>query len=47
MLDVMFELPSRDDVTKCVVTKDSVLKKVGPRLTTREGRVIEMKEESA
>src|SRR5690606_31929880 len=35
MLDVMFELPSRDDVTKCVVTKESVLNKVGPRLTTR------------
>ena len=47
MLDVMFELPSRDDVTKCVVTKESVLNKVGPRLTTREGRIIEKKEESA
>jgi len=47
MLDVMFELPSRDDVTKCVVTKESVLNKVGPRLTTREGRVIEEKKEES
>jgi ATP-dependent Clp protease ATP-binding subunit ClpX len=47
MLDVMFELPSRDDVTKCSITKDSVLNKVPPKLTTREGRVVNKKKEES
>jgi ATP-dependent Clp protease ATP-binding subunit ClpX len=47
MLDVMFELPSRDDVIKCTVTKDTVLQNIAPKLTTKEGRVINKKEESA
>lgn len=47
MLDVMFELPSRDDVTKCKITKETVLDNVAPQLTTREGQVIDPKEESA
>lgn len=47
MLDVMFDLPSRDDVTKCIITKETVLDNVAPQLTTREGQVIDPKEESA
>ena len=47
MLDVMFDLPSRDDVTKCSITKETVLDNVAPKLTTREGEVINPKEESA
>jgi len=47
MLDVMFDLPSRDDVTKCSITKETVLENVAPKLTTREGEVINPKEESA
>jgi ATP-dependent Clp protease ATP-binding subunit ClpX len=47
MLDVMFELPSREDVTTCTVTKETVQNKIAPKLTTREGRVIDLKEESA
>jgi ATP-dependent Clp protease ATP-binding subunit ClpX len=47
MLDVMFDLPSRDDVTQCVVTKATVENKVAPRLTTREGEIVDKKEESA
>jgi ATP-dependent Clp protease ATP-binding subunit ClpX len=47
MLDVMFEIPSRDDVIKCTVTRDTVLHGVPPKLTTREGRVINKKEETA
>jgi len=34
MTDVMYEAPSRNDVTKCVVTKDVVLKKQEPILVT-------------
>ncbi|NLW44462.1 MAG: ATP-dependent Clp protease ATP-binding subunit ClpX [Syntrophomonadaceae bacterium] len=36
MLDVMYDIPSRADVTKCVVTKDVVLKKESPLLVTVE-----------
>jgi ATP-dependent Clp protease ATP-binding subunit ClpX len=45
MLDVMFELPSRDDVAKCIVTKETVLQKVPPVLVRRDGR--KKKEETA
>jgi ATP-dependent Clp protease ATP-binding subunit ClpX len=34
MLDVMFEIPSRTDVTTCKVTKDTVQNKLAPILTT-------------
>ncbi len=36
MLDVMYEIPSRADVKKCIVTKDVVLKKEKPLLVTVE-----------
>ncbi|MFC7440799.1 ATP-dependent protease ATP-binding subunit ClpX [Laceyella putida] len=45
MLDVMFELPSREDVIKCVVTKETVLHGVSPKLMTKEGRVLNNKQE--
>jgi ATP-dependent Clp protease ATP-binding subunit ClpX len=47
MLDVMFDLPSRDDVTECVVTGETVRNKVAPQLTTSKGRSTDKKEESA
>ncbi|MFD1426400.1 ATP-dependent Clp protease ATP-binding subunit ClpX [Kroppenstedtia sanguinis] len=47
MLDVMFDLPSRDDVSECVVTEATVRNKVAPSLTTRKGRSVNKKEESA
>ena len=34
LLDVQFELPSRRDVKKCVVTKDTVERGVKPTLVT-------------
>ncbi|MCZ0702425.1 ATP-dependent Clp protease ATP-binding subunit ClpX [Natronobacillus azotifigens] len=47
MLDVMFELPSRDDIVKCVVTKDTVLKENGrPKLILEDGTVKEDDEET-
>lgn len=36
MLDVMYELPSRNDVKRCVITEDTVSKKTPPILTTDE-----------
>ena len=41
MLDVMFDLPSRDDVKKCIITEDVILKKEPPVLITAEGKVIQ------
>lgn len=32
MLDIMFEIPSRDDIEKCIITKESVEKKSEPTL---------------
>ncbi|MGI5940090.1 MAG: ATP-dependent Clp protease ATP-binding subunit ClpX [Thermoleophilia bacterium] len=34
LMDVMFELPSRRDVIKCVVTRDVIEKKIEPTLVT-------------
>ncbi|MDH3227688.1 MAG: ATP-dependent Clp protease ATP-binding subunit ClpX [Thermoleophilia bacterium] len=34
LLNVMFELPSRDDVRKCVVTKETITKDLPPTLVT-------------
>lgn len=45
MLDMMYELPSRDDVGKCVITEETVRDKVKPQLMTKEG--IEVRGETA
>jgi ATP-dependent Clp protease ATP-binding subunit ClpX len=47
MLDVMFELPSRDDIQKCVITRESIVNKDQPVLMTAEGRKKKKKEETA
>lgn len=44
MLDVMFEVPSRDDVTTCIVNEKVIQDKLAPELTTKKGK---KKEESA
>lgn len=46
MRNVMYEVPSRTDVTRCVVTKEVVLSKEEPMLVTAE-RKAKKKEESA
>jgi ATP-dependent Clp protease ATP-binding subunit ClpX len=45
MLDVMYDLPSRDDIAKCTITKEVVLKKEPPILVTVDRK--KKKEESA
>ena len=32
MLDIMYEIPSRDDIEKCVITKETIEKKNEPTL---------------
>jgi ATP-dependent Clp protease ATP-binding subunit ClpX len=38
MLDVMFEVPSRTDVTKCVITEKVVKDRMPPELTTKNSK---------
>ncbi len=45
MLEVMYELPSRDDITKCTITKEVVNKKEQPILLTVDRK--KKKEETA
>lgn len=40
MLDVMYELPSRDDIAECVITKESVIEDAEPRLIKADGTVV-------
>jgi ATP-dependent Clp protease ATP-binding subunit ClpX len=44
LLDVMFELPSRTDVTKCVITKETISKGLKPTLVTSAGAIDELDE---
>src|SRR6201998_4462428 len=45
LLDVMFELPSRRDVTKCVITKECIAQGIRPTLVTSAGAQGEEPEE--
>lgn len=47
MLEVMFELPSRDDIAKCTITPEVVTDKASPILETKDGEVIKQPKESA
>jgi len=38
MLDVMFDIPSRADVARCLVTQEVVLDKIAPQLTLKEAK---------
>jgi ATP-dependent Clp protease ATP-binding subunit ClpX len=40
LLDVMYEIPSRNDVKKCVVTAESIRNRQRPLLLTRTGQVV-------
>ncbi len=45
MLDVMYDVPSRDDIARCIVTRETVLQKRPPILVPRERK--RKKEETA
>ncbi|MHB0979730.1 MAG: ATP-dependent Clp protease ATP-binding subunit ClpX [Thermoleophilia bacterium] len=48
LMNVMFELPSRRDVTKCVITKEVIERSIEPTLVTSAGRdELDLDEESA
>ncbi|OLS41502.1 ATP-dependent protease ATP-binding subunit ClpX [Bacillus sp. MRMR6] len=46
MLDVMFDLPSRNDITKCIITKETVAENSVPKLVLEDGTVV-VEEKSA
>ena len=39
MLDIMYNLPSRQNVTRCIITKETILQKKEPTYTTKERKV--------
>jgi len=45
MLDIMYDLPSRDDIAKCAITKDTIIKKEKPIIISVDRK--KKKEESA
>jgi ATP-dependent Clp protease ATP-binding subunit ClpX len=46
MLDVMYELPSREDIIECVITKEAVTDdSARPKLILEDGTVLEQKDE--
>jgi ATP-dependent Clp protease ATP-binding subunit ClpX len=47
LLDVMFELPSRRDVTKCVITKETIAQGIRPTLVTSGGALAEDESDEA
>ncbi|MBO8155907.1 MAG: ATP-dependent protease ATP-binding subunit ClpX [Bacillaceae bacterium] len=47
MLDVMFELPSREDIEKCIITRDTVVQENGkPKLMMKDGTILNENQES-
>lgn len=41
ILDVMFDLPSRDDVSKCIITAGAITEKESPKLVLKDGTTIQ------
>ncbi len=41
MLDVMFELPSREDIKKCIITKEAITDNASPKLILEDGTIID------
>jgi ATP-dependent Clp protease ATP-binding subunit ClpX len=42
LLDVMYEIPSRNDVRKCVITAETIRQNKPPLLVTRADRVVDL-----
>jgi ATP-dependent Clp protease ATP-binding subunit ClpX len=40
MLDVMYDLPSREDIEKCIITLDTVKGDITPKLVLKDGTVL-------
>ncbi|MEK3798058.1 ATP-dependent protease ATP-binding subunit ClpX [Peribacillus sp. FSL H8-0477] len=40
MLEVMFDLPSRDDIDKCIITAETISANKAPKLVLKDGTII-------
>lgn len=47
MLDVMYDLPSRDDISKCIITKETVSENKEPKLILHDGTIVEEKRKTS
>jgi ATP-dependent Clp protease ATP-binding subunit ClpX len=47
MLDIMFEIPDRTDIEKCVVTEETITKRIAPTLVLSEHKKIKKDKENA
>ncbi|MBS4208925.1 ATP-dependent protease ATP-binding subunit ClpX [Bacillus sp. FJAT-50079] len=47
MLDIMFDLPSRDDIKKCVITKEAVTDEKPPKLILEDGTIVKGTEKTS
>lgn len=47
MTDIMYEIPSRTDIKKCIITKGTIDQNTGPTLVLQDLKRIREKEESA
>ena len=47
MCNVMYDVPSRSDVSKCIVTKEAIINKDEPMLVTSDRAKAKKKEQSA
>ena len=45
MTDIMFEIPSREDIRKCIVTKSTIDHNTGPTLVQRRQKDREERKE--
>ncbi|PFH86475.1 ATP-dependent protease ATP-binding subunit ClpX [Bacillus sp. AFS088145] len=46
MLDIMFELPSREDIQKCVISAETVKTGAAPKLVLEDGTELELKKKA-
>ncbi len=47
MTEIMYEIPSREDVKRCIVSKETVEKKAKPALVLENGKLLEEREATA
>ena len=40
MMDIMYDIPSRRDIAKCIITKNCIRKKEKPRLLTSDDKLL-------
>lgn len=46
MLDVMYELPSREDISQCIITREAASGQEGPLLLSKDGKTIKVERKS-